>query len=216
MVRMVPYTLVYSWFIHMRQNRSLILWYVLLLGYQNTTTTTKIQYSETDTHEKAPFPGPSRTHAGKIPTTPTKSKQKESNLRKKTISPIKFPEATPKKNSEDLPLSKLTTPKRHRSDARQDLRKRLDMVPIFTEPKLHSNRGPLETRINRDLLGPWLPGTGPKCGTAHRNRPFIAGNSTWSSQEASGSNEEEEEKVSEDDVSTDSDGVNDPRKKQHK
>ena len=80
----------------------------------------------------------------------------------------------------------------------------------------------METRINRDLPGPWLPGSAPKCGTAHRNRPFIAGNLTWSSQEASGSNEEEEEKVSEDDVSTDeigdidSDGVNDPRNKQHK
>ena len=102
------------------------------------------------------------------------------------------------------------------------------MVPFFTEPKLHSDRGPLESGINRDLPGPWMPGTTPKCGTAHRNRPFIAGNlvsrnednstNYWSNQEASGSEEEEEEKVSEDDISTDEieDRVNDPSNKQHK
>ena len=144
------------------------------------------------------------------------------------ISPIKYPEATPKKSSEDLPLSRLTTPKRSKPVAKQDLRKKLDMVPFFAEPKLHNDRGPLESRINRDLPGPWLPGITPKCGTAHRNRPFIAGNSAsrnednstsyWSNQEASGSEEEEEEKVSEDDISTDEieDRVNDPRNKQHK
>lgn len=86
----------------------------------------------------------------------------------------------------------------------------------------------MESRINRDLPGPWLAGSAPKCGTAHRNHPFIAGNSIsrnennstnyWSNQEASSSEEEEEEKVSEDDISTDKieDGVNDPRNKQHK
>ena len=102
---------------------------------------TNVQYSETDTKdkEKAPIPGPSR-----IPATPIKRRQMETKAKKKEISPIKYPEATPKKNSEDLPLSKLTTPRRPRSDARVDLRRRLDMVPIFTEPKLHSDRGPLE------------------------------------------------------------------------
>ena len=87
---------------------------------------TNVQYSETDNHEKAPLPGPSR-----VPATPIKSNQTETKAKKKKISPIKYPEATPKKNSEDLPLSKLITPRRPRSDARQDLRKRLDMVPIF-------------------------------------------------------------------------------------
>ena len=77
---------------------------------------TNVQYSETETHETAPLPGPSRT-----PATPIKSKQTETKAKKKWISPIKYPEATPKKNSEGLPLSKLTTPRRPRSDARLDL-----------------------------------------------------------------------------------------------
>ena len=73
---------------------------------------TNVHYSETDTYERAPSPGPSRTHAAKIPATPTKSKQKKTKPTRKKISPIKYPEATPKKSSEDLPLSRLTTPKR--------------------------------------------------------------------------------------------------------
>ena len=178
---------------------------------------TNVQYSETDNHEKAPLPGPSR-----VPATPIKSNQTETKAKKKKISPIKYPEATPKKNSEDLPLSKLITPRRPRSDARQDLRKRLDMVPIFTEPKLHRDRGPMETRVGRDLVGPWLPGSGPKGGNAHRNRPFIARNLTWSNQEAAGSNEEEEKRVRGHDATSDetgdidSDGVDDPNNTQRK
>ena len=59
-----------------------------------------------------------------------------------------------------------------------------------------------------------MTGCAPKCGTEHRNRPFIAGNTpsrpeenpanNWSNQQASDmEDEEEEEKVSEDDISTD-------------
>ena len=70
-------------------------------------------------------------------------------------------------------MSKLMTPKLPKPVARKDLRKKLDQVPIFTEPKLCSGKGPLESRLSRDLPGPWLAGSGPKCGTAHRNRPFI-------------------------------------------
>ena len=88
------------------------------------------------------------------------------------------------------------------------------MVSVFTEPKLRSDKGPLDSRLSCHLPGPWMMGCGPKCGTEHRNRPFIAGNTpsryeeypsnNWSNQEASGMEEEEEgEKVSEDDVSTD-------------
>ena len=58
-----------------------------------------------------------------------------------------------------------------------------------------------------------MAGSGPKCGTAHRNRPFIAGNLSsrneeykdnyWSNQEANELEDKEEEKVSKDDISTD-------------
>ena len=73
--------------------------------------------------------------------------------------------------------------------------------------------GPLASRLSRDMPGPWMTGCGPKCGTEHRNRPFIAGNTNsrheenpannWSNQEASDMEDEEEgERVSEDDIST--------------
>ena len=145
-----------------------------------------------------------------------------SKITKKEISPIKYPEATPKKNSEDLPLSKLTTPRRPSLDARVDLRKRLDMKPVFSAPKLHSDLGPLESRVGRDLVGPWLPGSAPQGGSAHRNCPFIARNLTWSDRGAGDSNEEEEKKAREHDATSDeigdvdTDGVDDPNNSRRK
>ena len=155
---------------------------------------TNVQYSES---EKGPTPGPSR-----IPSTPvTKAK--------KVISPIKYPVATPKKNREDLPLSKLETPRRPRTDARQDLRRRLDMVPIFSEPKLDSGKGSLESGVGRDLVGPWLPGNGPNRDKAHSNRPFIARNITWLDRGTGDSGEEEDDDV-------DTEGVDDPNNPRRK
>ena len=175
---------------------------------------TGIQYSETETKnkEKTPIAGPSR-----VPATPIKRNQTETKSKKKEISPIKYLEATPKKNSEDLPLSKLTTPKRPRSDTRTDLRRRLEQVPVFTGPKLHSNRGPLESRVGRDLFGPWLPGSAPKSGNAHRNRPFIARNLTWSDRGTGDSNEEEEKKTTSDEIGdVDTDEADDPNNSRRK
>lgn len=194
---------------------------------------TNVQYSETKTIESTPIPGPSKPRAAqtKVPGTPTKSRPREDKPIKKKISPIKYPEAAERKqHEEDVPLSRLTTPKRSKPVARQDLRKKLDMVSVFTEPKLHSDKGPLESRLSCHLPGPWITGCGPKCGTEHRNRPFIAGNTlsshgenssnNWSNREASDMEEEEEEgeKVSEDDISTDEieEESNCPRRNQKK
>ena len=102
------------------------------------------------------------------------------------------------------------------------------LVSKIIEPKLHNDRGPLESRINRDIPPwlPWLPGSAPISGTAHRNRPFIAGNSAskneknstnyWPNQGASEMRDEEE--ASENDISTDEveDEFRDHRNKQQK
>ena len=153
---------------------------------------TGMQYSES---EKEPTQGPSRTPCKPI----TKAK--------KFISPIKYPEATPKKNEEDLPLSKLETPRRQRIDARQDLRRKLDMVPVFSEPKLDS--GNLESRLGRDLIGPWLPDTRPNRESPHSTRPFIASNITWQDRATGNSDEEEEDDAGRKGV----DDPNNPRRK---
>ena len=120
---------------------------------------------------------------------------------------------------------------------------RLDAVPASSEPKLYSGRGPLESRINRDIPPwlPWLPGSTPtnnpwlpgttsqmKCGTAHRSRPFIEGKTTtrndssmtdqWPKQRGRGQENEEEKRVSEDDISTDEAGeeFSDPKNMKRK
>ena len=113
-------------------------------------------------------------------------------------------------------MNKLTTPKRPRALSRKDLREKLDRVPIFSKTKLWNDKGPVQSRINRDLPGPWKTGQVPRCGTEHRNRPFITGgglagyeanqpnnrsSSQW--QQADGMEEEENERLSEDDISTD-------------
>ena len=148
---------------------------------------TGVQYSESD---KEPTQGPSR-----IPGEPiTKAK--------KPISPIKYPEPTPKKKKEDLPLSKLETPRRQGVDARQDLRRKLEMVPVFSEPKLDS--GNMRSRLGREPIGPWLPPAGPNRESPHSTRPFIARNVTRQDRGTGNSTEEED-----DDVGTK--GVDDPK-----
>ena len=148
----------------------------------------------------------------------TKSKPQEEKQTEKKPSPIKYPGANERLYSgDDVPLNKLTTPKCSRSLPKIDLRKKLEKVPVFSKTKLHNDKGPLQSRINRDLPGPWTAGRAPKCGTEHRHRPFIASSeharyevspsNNWSNsqlQQADSMEEEEEgEKLSEDDISTD-------------
>ena len=139
---------------------------------------TNVHYSETDQTDGTPIPGPSRPRSDqtKVPGPPTKNKTQVEKPTKKKPSPIKYPEATDREdNDEDVPLSRLTTPKRPKSRARQDLRNKLNKVPVFSKPKLNSDTTPLSSRLSRDLPGPWMAGCAPKCGTEHRHRPFIAG-----------------------------------------
>ena len=175
-----------------------------------------------------PIPGPSRARSDqtKVPGPPTKSKSQEEKPIEKKPSPIKYPGANERIYSgDDVPLNRLTTPKRSRSIPKIDLRKKLENVPVFSKTKLHNDKGPLQSRINRDLSGPWVAGCAPKCGTEHRRRPFLAGSAYaqhevtpeklpqvnpanyWFNRQLqptdSMEEEEEEEKVSEDDISTD-------------
>ena len=136
---------------------------------------TGVQYSES---EKEPTQGPSRTSYKPI----TKAKI--------FISPIKYPVASPKKNEEDLPLSKLETPRRQKVDAKKDLRRKLEMVPVFSEPKLDS--GDLESRLGRDLIR-YQPDTRPNRDSPHSTHPFIARNITWQDRATGNSDEEEDE-----------------------
>ena len=207
---------------------------------------TNVRYSESDSSVRVPIPGPSGIRETGPLAAPRKNKSKEVRKKKKEISPIKYPENTPKKNDEDVPLSKLT-PKRVRPPVKQDLRARLDAVPASSEPKIHSGRGPLESRVNCEFpprqneneprISPWLPwkpeytpknnlwlpatASHMKCGTAHRNRPFIEGKTTsrndgsMTDQGQNGRDQEnEEQRVSEEDISTDEAGdeFNDPKK----
>ena len=164
---------------------------------------TNVHYSENDNTDSTPLPGPS---------------PREKKPTKKQISPIKYPKASEQdRHGKDAPLSKLKTPKRSKPVVRQDLREKLDKVPFFSKPKIHSDRGPLASRLSGKVTGPWLPwlpGRDPKCGTEHRNRPFIEGNKSSCHEESSANNwpnqkitnmEDDEElgRVSEDDISTD-------------
>ena len=120
-----------------------------------------------------------------------------------------------KHSGDDVPLKKLTTPKRSRPPTKTDLRKKLDNVPVFSKTKLHNDKGPVQSRISRDLPGPWKTGSDPNCGTEHRHRPFIASgdcaryevspSKNWSNsqQENSMVEKEERERLSEDDITTD-------------
>ena len=192
---------------------------------------TNVHYSENKNIISTPIPGPSRARSGqtKEPGPPTKSKSQEEKPIKKRPSPIKYPEANEQvHNDEDVPLSRLTTPKRSRPIARQDLRNKLEKVPIFSKPKLQRDKGPLQSRINRDQPGPWTAGCAPKCGMEHRHHPFIASSAParpeenpkklprvnpanyWFNRQIQPTDSMEEgeveEKVSEDDISTDERG----------
>ena len=97
------------------------------------------------------------------------------------------------------------------------------MVPVFSEPKLDS--GNLESRVGRELVGPWLPGNetnrdggnrgtrvgrdltsprlpgnGPSGDKPHSTRPFIARNITWVDRGTGNSDEEEGDDVGKDGV----------------
>ena len=150
---------------------------------------------------RAPKPGPSGIRKSGPPAAPTKGRAKET---KKYISPIKFPEKTPVKKNEEVPLSKLT-PRIIKPPAQLDLRARLDVAPASSVPKVDSGRPvPMESRVNCEFPprkyddkptilaflpwkpgytptnNPWLPATSGhmKWGTAHRSRSFIEGNTT--------------------------------------
>ena len=71
---------------------------------------TNVHYSETDQTDGAPIPGPSRPRSDqtKISGPPAKIKTQVEKPTKKKHSPIKYPEAT---DREEVPLSRLTTPK---------------------------------------------------------------------------------------------------------
>ena len=124
---------------------------------------TNVLFSENKNNFSNPLPGPSsaRSDQTKIPRPSTENKPQEEKQTKKKPSPIKYPGANERTYSgDDIPLNKLTTPKRPRSLSRTDLRKKLARVPVFSEPKLQS-------RINQGLSGPWKAGHVPKCGTEH-------------------------------------------------
>ena len=144
---------------------------------------------------------------------------------KKFISPIKFPDKTPIKINEEVPLSKLT-PRIIIPPPILDLRENLDLRPASSEPKIDSSRGPMKFRVNCDFPprlnndkpnvpaflpwkpghtptnNPWLPATSShmKWGTAHSNRSFIVGKTTSKNDSTMMDQVEEEEK----------DGSNDP------
>ena len=113
-----------------------------------------VRYSESDTSIRTPKLDPSEDKLGGDPKPgpsvtnkyepPAKSKAKEP---KKFISPIKFPEKTPIKKNEEVPLSKLK-PRIIKPPAIQDLREKLDAEPASSEPKIDSGRGPMRTRVN--------------------------------------------------------------------
>ena len=123
---------------------------------------TGVLYSETENADSTQLPGPSRQRHARTSAPGTLE-----TTNKKKISPIKFPTAQ-------------NTPKRSRTAVKQDLRVKLDNAPVSTKPKLIGNVRPLASRLGATKPCPWsiwLPGCTPNCGTEHRHRPFIAGNS---------------------------------------
>jgi hypothetical protein len=164
-----------------------------------------------------PVPGPSAGYCYQFPGTPTNNPgTHEGKQSKKNPSPIKYPGCDERPHSgDDVPLKKLTTPKRSRPPTKKDLRKKLENVPVFSKTKLHNEKGPVQSRMNRDFPGPWKTGSTSDCGTEHRNRPFFAKSDCARYEEGSARSwpnnqqtenveeKEEEERLSEDDISTD-------------
>ena len=182
-----------------------------------------------------PKPGQSGVRKCGPTATPTKSKSKEP---KKFISPIKFPEKTPIKINEEVPLSKLT-PRIIKPPAILDLRENLNVKPASSEPKIDSGRGPMKFRVNCDFPprlnndkpnvpaflpwkpghtptnNPWLPATSShmKWGTAHSSRSFIVGKTTSRNNSTMTVQEDEAPGIDGDveEEEEEEDGFNDPR-----
>ena len=132
------------------------------------------------------------------------------------MSPVKYPGCDEKPHSgDDVSLKKLATPKRSKPPTKTDLRKKLENVPVFSKTKLHNDKGPVQSRINRDYPGPWKTESTQKCGTEYRNQQSITNDGgdryevsstkNWSNSRREDSEEgkEEEERLSEDDITTD-------------
>ena len=125
-----------------------------------------------ETSVGTPVPDPSVGTQIPGPSVSSPGREKQSKMKP---SPIKYPGCNERSHSgDDVPLKKLTTPKRSRPIIKTDLRKKLKKVPVFSKTKLHNDKGPVQSRMNRDLPGPWKTGSTSDCGTEHRNRPFIA------------------------------------------
>ena len=166
-----------------------------------------------ETSVGTPVPDPSVGTQIPGPSVSSPGREKQSKMKP---SPIKYPGCNERSHSgDDVPLKKLTTPKRSRPIIKTDLRKKLKKVPVFSKTKLHNDKGPVQSRMNRDLPGPWKTGSTSDCGTEHRNRPFIANSDcaryevgsarSWPNNQQTDNVEEkeEEERLSEDDISTD-------------
>ena len=154
-----------------------------------------------DRHKiEGPESGPSGTRKHGPTTSTTKSEPKKL---KRVISPIKGPDKTPNKSTEEMPLSKLA-PRVLIPPPRLDLREDLNLRPTSSKPKIDGGMGPVKYRVNCDfpprqnndspkikpwtlwtqgntpINNPWLHATENhmKWGTPHSNRPFIARNTT--------------------------------------
>ena len=160
--------------------------------------------SRREKHSREPKPGPSGARKSRQTATTIKS---ESKKPKRIISPIKFPDKTPTKSEEEVPLSKLS-PRVLTPPPKLDLREELNLRPASSKPKIDGGGGPIKYRISCDFpprlemqrqndtphipaFVPWLPGKAPinnqwlpathnlmKWRTPHSNRPFIARNTT--------------------------------------
>ena len=204
---------------------------------------TNVRYSESDTPIRTPNPEPSEEEQGGEPKPgpsgtnkygpPAKSKAKEP---KKYISPIKFPEKTPVKRKEEVPLYKMK-PRVIKPPAIQDLRDKLAAETASSKPKIDSGRGPISTRVNCDFPprlsnespsvpaflpwmqgrtpknNPWLPATSShmKWGTAHSSRSFIVGKTT-SRNDSTMTGQEDEAPGIEGEEEEEEDGFNEPRR----
>ena len=108
---------------------------------------TNVIYSENETSGGTPIPGPSVSTQipGPSVSNPGTQEEKQSEMKP---SPIKYPGCNERSHSgDDVPLKKLTTPKRSRPPTKTDLRKKLDNVPVFSKTKLHNDKGPVQSRI---------------------------------------------------------------------
>ena len=104
-------------------------------------------FSRREKHTREPKPGPSGARKSGPTATTTKG---ESKKPKRVISPIKFPDKTPTKSDEEVPLSKLA-PRVLIPPPILDLRKDLNLRPASSKPKIDGGKGPIKYRINCDF-----------------------------------------------------------------